>query len=153
MQHVIQTRLWQIFIPMLFPSGLILDFVFLAKVNRNLVQNLELLRTEICDYIATRYIIRHNKCYSGFVKWMKSPNKDYIHDLELFFESLEVSEDQVWLPPLSLPQSIVLAIHMCCILPISQIGSLQVRKRYSDSVSGLCKSNLPLADVLQVTGS
>ena len=21
---------------------------------------------EICDYIATRYIIRHNKCYSGF---------------------------------------------------------------------------------------
>ena len=22
----------------------------------------------ICDNIATRYIIRHNKCYSGFVK-------------------------------------------------------------------------------------
>ena len=22
--------------------------------------------SEFCDYIATRYIIRHNKCYSGF---------------------------------------------------------------------------------------
>ena len=25
-------------------------------------------------------IFRHSKCYSGFVKSMKSPHKDYIHD-------------------------------------------------------------------------
>ena len=47
---------------------------FTPKLNKILK------RTEICDYIATRYTIRHNKCYSGFVKWIKSPHKDYIHD-------------------------------------------------------------------------
>ena len=50
-----------------------------ATMPNNIVDNIEQW-TEICDYIATRYTIRHNKRNSGFVKWMKSPHKDYIHD-------------------------------------------------------------------------
>ena len=38
-------------------------------------------------------MIRHNKCYSGFVKWMKSPNKDYIHDVNVITFG---SWDYIW---------------------------------------------------------
>ena len=39
---------------------------------------------------------RHNKCYSGFVKWMKSPNKDYIHDPTFRHSGLVSSSGVVW---------------------------------------------------------
>ena len=52
--------------------------------------------TEICDNIATRYIIRHNNCYSGFVKWMKSLHKDYIHDPTFRHSVLVSSSGVIW---------------------------------------------------------
>ena len=55
-----------------------------------------LLWNEICDYIATRYITRHNKCYSGFVKWMKSPHKDYIYDPTFRHSGLVSLSGVIW---------------------------------------------------------
>ena len=58
-------------------------------------RNLKLTTLNLTWY-TTMPIIRHNKCYSGFVKWMKSPNKDYIHDPTFRHSGLVSSSGVIW---------------------------------------------------------